>query len=125
MTDKTMREIAKGIAEVFGMPLPTDGDIYYLLKKRTYAILAIPKIKEGQELLEKAKSEKPELDEFLSQELDSTNMEYQRRIAHLLWYADGMGAYGNSHGELAVIRPETGEIVMRERDIPLASGESR
>ncbi len=25
MTDKTMREIAKGIAEVFGMPLPTDG----------------------------------------------------------------------------------------------------
>ncbi|KKM20071.1 hypothetical protein LCGC14_1649200 [marine sediment metagenome] len=101
-----------------------------LFAKRTWedkakAILAIPEIKEGQELLEKAKSEKPELDEFLSQELDSTNMEYQRRIAHLLWYADGMGAYGNSHGELAVIRPETGEIVMRERDIPLASGESR
>ena len=58
MTDKTMREIAKGIAEAFDMPLPTDGEIYYLLKERTDAILALPEIKEGQDLLEKAKSGK-------------------------------------------------------------------
>ncbi|KKN81677.1 hypothetical protein LCGC14_0315890, partial [marine sediment metagenome] len=59
MTDKTMREIAKGIAEVFGMPLPTDGEIYYLLKKRTDAILALKVAGVPlSELIEKAKSGK-------------------------------------------------------------------
>ena len=49
-----MREkIAKGIAEALGMPLPTDGEIYYLLKRRMDAILAIPEIKEALELWEK------------------------------------------------------------------------
>ena len=52
------KQIASEIAGALGMPAPVNGEVYWLLQKRMDAVLAIPEIKEGQELREKAESGK-------------------------------------------------------------------
>lgn len=54
------------------------------------------------------------LTEALEFELDGTKPEFQDKLAELLNFASAMGDYGDPYGELAVIDPQTGEVVKRE-----------
>jgi len=54
----------------------------------------------------------------LKQELAGMKPEYQDRLAWLLYYASGMGDYGDPHGVLAVVSPKTGKVLVTEKSAP-------
>jgi len=55
-----------------------------------------------------------ELTPSLTFELEGTISKFQDRLARLLNYASAMGDYGDPHGELAVISPQSGKVLARE-----------
>ncbi len=61
---------------------------------------------------------KIEVTQALAYELEGTRPEYQNAIARLLNYAEAMGAYGDSFGELAIISAKSGEVVARASKAP-------
>ena len=59
-----------------------------------------------------------ELTPSLRFELEGTIPEWQDRLAWLLNYASAMGDYGDPHGILAVISPQSGRVLVKESDCP-------
>ena len=59
-----------------------------------------------------------EITPSLEHELDGMKPEYQDKLAWLLYYASGMGDYGDPHGKLAVVAPENKEVLVTEDDAP-------
>ncbi len=53
-------------------------------------------------------------------ELEGMKATYQDKIAELLNYASAMGDYGNPHGILAVISPDTGKVLKCDDEAQLA-----
>lgn len=51
----------------------------------------------------------------LARELDRTTPQFQDNIAELLRYASDMGDYGDPHGVLAVLSPQSGKVLKTER----------
>ena len=56
----------------------------------------------------------PKLTPAMRFELEGTKPEYQDRLAELLNFASAMGDYGDPHGSLAVISPDTEKVLLRE-----------
>lgn len=59
-----------------------------------------------------------DLTEALEFELEGTLPEFQDRLAWLLNYASAMGDYGDPYGVLAVLSPDSGEVLVKESDTP-------
>lgn len=57
----------------------------------------------------------------LAHELGGTIPEFQDRLAWLLYYASAMGDYGDPHGILAVLSPQSGKVLVKESDSPKGS----
>lgn len=61
--------------------------------------------------------------ESLALELGNTIPKFQDKIARLLNYSSAMGDYGDPCGELAVLSPYGGKVLIKESDIDLAAVE--
>ena len=55
----------------------------------------------------------------LADELEGTRPEFQDKLAWLLNYASAMGDYGDPHGELAILSPQSGKVLMRESEVKI------
>ncbi len=52
----------------------------------------------------------------LKQEIKNMKPEYQDKLAHLLSVASSWGAYNESSADLAVVAPNSDEIIMRDNE---------
>lgn len=69
-------------------------------------------------LLEKERAEGIKLTPSLKQELERMNEKGQDTLAWLLYYASAMGDYGDPCGVWAVVSPDSGKVLVTEKDCP-------
>lgn len=69
-------------------------------------------------LLERERAEGIKLTPSLKQELERMNEKGQDTLAWLLYYASAMGDYGDPCGVWAVVSPDSGKVLVTEKDCP-------
>jgi hypothetical protein len=52
----------------------------------------------------------------LKQELDNMTPEYQNKLAHLINVMNDWGSYGEHSADLAVVAPNSNDIIMRDSE---------